>query len=326
MITSLQEATGIPNTSTDARNQLLRYLNTAGREIWNTKDIPGSTVEQFFTVPTNDTTGVVLMTLPWYCDGLRACRWALTGDKITLNDTRPRYHSTPWKQPFLTWRIKQRVPLATSLSVVGPVTFTLALAQADAVNITVSGATSTSTSVSETVTILAGGLTATTTSQWSADGITSITKNVITTVDVAITDAGGINVGIIPARQPKANNILVQISDEYAPISYEPDGVIEVLYKLPYQELYFDGDTFGESYLEDALVWRARANYEALKLDDNALNRASVLAAKANEILGQIIVNQESEAEMVVNFAPNRYHRLMGFARRGRLMTGRFFA
>lgn len=321
MIASMSEATGISNTNVDTRAQLVRYINTAGREIWNTEDIPGSTFEQHFTVPVNTTQAALYITLPWYCDEMRACRWSQSGQKIKLQDVRPRYQASPWRQPFLTWRVKQRLPLHTALALNSQLTFNVAVPQSETINITVSGPTTTTTNASETLTFVAGQLTATTTNQWSQPGPSSVTKDRITTADITIASSDLVNVGIIPARQEKANNIIIQVSDEFAPITFAPDGMIEVLYKLPYQELYFDGDTFGGGYLEDALVWRARANFEALKLDEQAFMRASVLAQKASDIIKKLIENQESEVEMTVNFAPDRYSNMGAYSRRGRYLS-----
>ena len=326
MLIKLGEATGQQPTSADARAQLTRYINTAGREIWSARDLPTSTFEQFFTMPTAvvapDGTPDIQLTLPWYCEGIRAVRWADMGQKIRLQDTRPRYQAAPWRQPFLTWRIRASIPLHTAPSSAGALTFTLPTAQTVPVIITVTGPSTTASSAYEAVTIVAGALTATTTTQWDVSGPTAITKNATLTCDVGITDVDGNTVGLIPARQERAANILVQIADEYAPYQYIYPNTVEVLYKLPYQELAFDGDVFVNTAYEDALIWRARANWAALQSNEMAVQSAALFAAKSDELIAQLAANQESSVEMNMNYAPNPYANLGPYMRWGRVRRG----
>ena len=321
MIVKLGEAIGVQPTNADARATLIRYLNTAGREIWSSRDLPSSTFEQFFQLPDSiigagATNPDVMMTLPWYCEGIRGARWAQIGQKITLQDLRPRYQATPWRQPFLTWRITRTLALAQPLSANGAITFTLSSPQTSTLIITVTGESTTSSSAYEQVTILAGATSGTTTTQWTEVG--RITKNIPCTCDIDITDVNGTDVGIIPARQEQAANILVQIADDYAPISYIANGVIEVIYKVPYQELAYDGDVFVNTNYEDALVWRARANWAALNSNEVIVQSAALFAMKSDELISQLSANQEASVEMKISVAPDPYSNLLNYARWGR--------
>ena len=321
MQVKLGEAIGIQPTSDAAKLQLTRYLNTAGREIWGARDMPSSTYEQYFQLPAemlNTATPIVNLTLPWYCAGVRAIRWSEIGRKITLKDLRPRYQATPWRQPFLTWRIKNIVPLARELSVEGVINFTLATPQTIPITFTVTGPSTTASSAYEQVTILAGNNAASTNTQWAVGGPTRITKSAPLTCDVDLTDAAGEDIGIIAARQEQAMNVLIQVSDDYSPINYTGLQTVEVLYKLPYQELAFDGDVFISTDYEDALVWRARANWAALQSNEVVVQSAALFAAKSDELIAQLSANQESDVEMNMNFAPNRYNNLLAYAAMGR--------
>jgi len=320
MIVSLGEATGIQPTNADNKAQLIRYLNTAGREIWSARDLPGSTFEQFFQVPLNtitaDKPAIVYLTLPWYCEGIRGVRWSQVGQKIQLQDMRPRYQATPWYQPFLTWRVKETIPLSSPLTADGALTFTMSASQAQAVIVTIIGSTATASSAYEQVVMLPGALTVTTTVPWTS--VKKITKNIPCTCDIAITDINGADVGIIPSRQEAAANLLIQIADDYAPVAFVADGVIEVLYKMPYQELAFDGDTFLNKAYEDALIWRARANWAALQSNEVLVAQAAAFAQKSDNLLSQLTANQEASVEMQMQFAPNRYYDVLSYARYGR--------
>jgi len=318
MLLKLSEATGVTNSNAATRAQLLRYLNTAGRELWNSWDLPGSMQEQFFAIPADQTN--IQITLPWYCEQIRGARWAITGQKITVRDFRPRYQATPWHLPFLEWRVRQRQPLHTPMLVEGPLTFVLTEPQEIPITLCVSGQTTAASQVMETIILLPGQVTAVTQNQWSkADpyGLQQISKAGITTCDVNIFDYSGLAVAEIGSRSEQANNILVQISEYVNSAMYQPNNAVELLYKRPYDTLFYDTDIFHSPYAEDSLIWRARANYEALQKDELALQRASLFSAKADELIRQIVSNQESEVDMRVNVAPNKYARAASFWGRG---------
>jgi hypothetical protein len=109
----------------------------------------------------------------------------------------------------------------------------------------------------------------------------------------------------------------VQISDYENSMLYQPDTCVQILYKLPYQELYYDTDVFQSPLAEDALIWRARANWDANSKDQDALVRAQIFADKAKTLIREVVANQESEAEMQVSFAPNQYRNVVPFWNRG---------
>lgn len=309
MYAKLAEGTGIQNTSATNKDQLRRYINTAGREIWNTRDLPGSTFEQYFSLPiqTDPANPTTQITLPWYCQGIRAARWTPPGLKLELNDLRPRYQATPWRQQLLVWRIVGSIPLATALDTAQQLTFFLPAAQTEQVNITITGATNNGASITETVSIPIGQTTVTTTNQWLVPTPVRISKNVLTTMDVIIRNNAGSEVGRIANRQYTAENLLVKIAEDSDYFGPRIAGTIEILYKKPYEELWYDTDVFVNTDYEDALVWRARANFEALQDGDLSLQRAAALAAKSDELIARLSANQESGIQMNVNFAPNRY-------------------
>ena len=321
MIVKLGEAIGLQPTNADNKAQLVRHINTAGREIWASRDLPGSTFEQFFQLPdsiigSNATNPDVMMTLPWYCEGIRGARWAQVGQKITLQDLRTRYQATPWRQPFLTWRLIRSLALARPLTADGALTFTLSSPQATSLTITVTGTSTTSSSAYEQVSILAGSTTVTTTTQWVE--LAKISKNIPCTCDVDITDVNGVDMGIIPARQEQSANVLVQIADDYAPMNYLANGVVEIIYKIPFQDLAYDGDAFINTSYEDALIWRARANWAALQSNEVIVNTAMAFSQKSDELISSLSANQEASVEMQMSFAPNRYNNLLNYARYGR--------
>lgn len=289
------EATGIREVNDQTRAQLLRYINRAGRELYEKYDLPGTVLEITACVDADD--GQI--TLPWYVDQIRAVRRSELHRPIEVHDIRPRYHETPWRQNLLEWRVKRRVALHTPLSAESQLTLTLAEAQAETIQFAVAGQTSDAGQKEEVLTLDVGETSVTTTTQWAREqpfGIERITKSVITTCDVIVTQASnGAEVAVIPNRLNAAQSVLVQVNDLPAGSQAE-DYCVDVLFKRPYVELYYDDDVFGDGKLEDALVWKLRAHYNSLSSDPAVFGLAPTLSASAEDLVRGIVRNQEKEA------------------------------
>ena len=80
MLQYAAEATGVRDVNSATRAQLLRYINRAGRELYEKYDLPGTVLE--VTACVDPTEGQI--TLPWYVDQIRAARRAEIHQPITL--------------------------------------------------------------------------------------------------------------------------------------------------------------------------------------------------------------------------------------------------
>jgi hypothetical protein len=301
MLQYAAEATGVRDVNSATRAQLLRYINRAGRELYEKYDLPGTVLE--VTACVDPTEGQI--TLPWYVDQIRAARRAEIHQPITLHDIRPRYHDTPWRQRLLEWRVKKRVALHTPLSVESTLTFTLAEAQTETIQISVAGQTADAGSSREVVTIEVGETTATTTTQWAREqpiGIDTISKNAITTCDVVVTQTtGGTEVSSIANRLTSAVFVLVQVND-YAAGTNTQEYCVDIAFKRPYTELYYDNDVFGDSRLEDALIWKLRAHFCSMSNDPNVVSLAPGHSGASESLIRQIISNQSKEVQHEMSF------------------------
>ena len=295
------EATGIANTNAATRAQLLRYINRAGRELYEKYDLPGSVLE--ISACVDNTDGQV--TLPYYVDQIRAARRSTSNQVIKLHDIRPRYHETPWRQNLLEWRIKKRVALHTPLSVESQLTFTIAEAQSETIQFVVAGQTANAGFKEETLTLEAGQTTVTTTTQWAKEepfGIERITKSVITTCDVVVTQTtNNVEVSMLSSRSTSAVFVLVQLNDWVGTYDGE-DTCVELLFKRPYTELYYDHDIFIDPKLEDALVWKVRAHFASLSADPNVVMLAPGYSASSEDLVRAVLQNQSKETEQEMSF------------------------
>lgn len=252
----IAETLGVINSSVDKTEQLLMWANRGARHLYDSYDLPGSVKEQFFCVDWSQ----YVITLPWYVGGVRGLRYSNISQRINQVDMRPRYNTSPWVQPLLTFRTLPSTPLETSLSQSGTLTFTIASAEAQPFTITIIGQTSTAARVIETLTFNVGDTTKTTGNQWSQEapfGITSIKKNAYTQNDIVISEtATGTQVGTLSNGQYEAVNTRVQISDwNVTPPVWTDGDCIEVLYKQRYQPFFTVEDSWIDERLEQALVY-----------------------------------------------------------------------
>lgn len=296
------EIVNIRASSTPEREQLLRYINRAARELYHGWDLPGSLFECYFIA--NATSQLV--TLPWYVDEIRAVRRATMSTKIQLVDMRPRYHYRPWRQPTLQWRILGDTPLSASLTQAGRLVLTLAGAESDTLIVTVAGQTTTAGMREEQVTFEPGDLTKTTTNQWSQNnptGIQAIVKSATTQYDLVVTEeVGGAVIATIPNHLTISKNKLLQVHDGNYSLTYSPDETIEVLFKHPYKTLDSDYDLFlGSDRFDDAIVWKVREHYHSTRIGEGELALAA--SAKCRDLMQKLCANIEQAAEQTVMVA-----------------------
>ena len=302
------EVTGIP---LDKRDQLLRLINRAARELYDCADLPGSYGEKVFTFDLDSGTEK-LITLPWFVGSIRAARLYEIGPRIDLVSISEKYAPRSWQPPFLEWRVYHRSPLVRTLAQATQLTFTISEAETTPIEITVVGQTTTAARVNETVIIDVGETTVTTDNQWSQDdpdGIVSIQKNRVTESDVVVTTTvDDAEVSKIMNRASEARNIVIQISDDLS--SYSTiDNSVELLYKKVWIPFYYDTDVFCALELEDGIIWKLREHWYSVKAADsqNELMAAAAIAAKAkcDYLMQATISTIESERKRRVVSAPS---------------------
>lgn len=316
------EVTNIRGSSAPERAQLLRYVNRAGRELYNGWDLPGSLFERFFMIQTN----TQLITLPWYVDEIRGIRRATYASKIELVDMRPRYHYRPWRQKTLQWRLMGECALEQHITQAGRLVCTLAGPETSTITVTVTGQTTTAGLAEEEITIEAGELTAASVNQYTQDqpnGIRSIVKSARTSYDLTISqEVDAREIATIPNHQLVSKNQLIQVHDGNYSLIYSPNEGAEILFKWPYKQLDSDADLFiGTERFDDALVWKLREHWHSTRAGEETLALAS--AAKCQDLMEKLCFNIESSAEQSVmnaedgiEFAPRHNYR---FARYGQI-------
>lgn len=300
ILSELSEAISIPATSAENRAQLLRYINRAYYEYYSTADLPGALFEQTFLF----TEDVQQVSLPWYVDQVRLMRRALTRTTLQVETLAPRYHSQRWQQPYRQVRFTAVRALHTPLTLASQLTVTLAIAQTKPLSVTVTGQTSAAASVTETLTFLPGDLTKTTTAQFVADnpiGISSISKNAITTCDVVVRDGAGTEIALIPSMLNQARHVILMTNDFEVGQFQTEDNQIEILYKRVFIPVYNDEDEFCTPALESAILWKARSYAYSMAKDETSAQQAILAEQKANDLAAKVLMNLDQQAPTIMS-------------------------
>lgn len=291
-------AVGVSLTEADKRAWLIAKINGAAEELYNSGDNAGCLREQVFTVESTQQQ----TTLPYYVDKIRAAREWNTSRKMHLNDMRPRYQTSKWRQPFLFWRVKGIVPLMRELSNQGTLTCIFREAVTTRTKLTVTGATSTASRWVETLTYEVGDTSKTTSKSYVS--IESISKNITTTSDLVIYDASAATVAEIPNHELSSRYTLVQVTDEESPV-LSPNNVFEVLYKIRFSPFINDTDEFPCPNFDKAIYWKTLEHIWAEQKDRGD---AAILAGqKCAAIVAQLNANDSGGIEVEMDFGRPRY-------------------
>lgn len=297
-----REIVGLPE-SDDA---LLRYINRAAQELYDSHDLPNSLWEAFFTFGTQ----TQLITLPWYVGDIRGVRRHQYSNKIQVVDSRPRYHYSPWVQPLDQWRIIGNTPLTVSQTQAGTLTVTIAVAESTAFTVRIRGQTTTASIASETLTFPAGATSQTTTIQFTQPapfGIVAITKSRKTLTDVTITQSSdALEIARIPNCMLEASNRLLQVHDGEFNTAFGTDELVEVLFKWPFIPLDADEDMFlGTNRYDQAVVWKLREIWHSTRKGEEEI--AMLAAAKCRDLMSSLARTQEATIEKTILETPNPY-------------------
>lgn len=306
ILNDISSILGFSITNDDEKNFLIENINIAAREIYTSGDLPGSIREQIFQF---DDTDNYQISFPYYMDKIRAIRFYNTyGNKIALEDMRPRYHQQRWGVAgLLRWAIKQSdACLARDISNAGPLTFSLPTSKVETaeVVITVIGKTATAERTQETVTIAIGDSSAVTVNGY--DYIESIFKSDYNTYDITITDIDDVELGVIPNSEVRPLYTIVKIrQDDFAP-SYNnnyPLNTIEVLYKhrfTPFRNLY---DEFPCPNCDKIIFWKFSEHYLAWK--PGMEQRCFAAAAKCKALIEELSLDDDQGKQLSLEYSPN---------------------
>lgn len=297
LIRDAAEITGIDAGATNRRELLVRKINMAAQELYDSYDLPGSLWEREFRLQDND---YRLVTVPWYVGLIKGVRRFQFSRKVQLVDPRPRYHYKPWRQGLFQWRIIGDTPLTQHMTQSGYLRARLDVAEEGPLTVTIKGQTNTADIAYERLQFPAGTTQLTTTNQWrksSPFGIVSITKSARTLGNVHITQVlDGREVAVIPNCLKFSRNRLVQIHDGFHVLSFADQEHIEMLFKWFLVPLEEDEDQFLHTDIWDqAIIWKLREQWHSTREGEESLSVAAY--TKCKDLVQQLAFTAESEVE-----------------------------
>lgn len=291
------------------RGVLLRFINRAYKELYDTYDIPNSIFDEYFEVDGTD--GQIA--LPEYVDQIRGAGAQVERVPLRIADFRSGYRVTPQFQHPYEWRVRTTVPLGHQMDATDQLRVELQGAEAQTVNVYITGKTASASSLTETVTFEPGETVKITDAQFLGSdpyGITAITKDTATTNDV-IVYVNTTNTEISRLRNKTLRSLytIIQVNDMIPPGNtfVPPIAGARIVYKRQFVPLHDDTDELIYQKLEDAVVWKARELWFGSQLGQEAQASALYAYNKVQALVNTIVINQESESEKRVTFARNPY-------------------
>lgn len=259
IIERVKSSLNMRDDTADKRTFMLREINRAAKQLWESNDLVLALKEQYFSFPTDDSQ----VTLPWYVGELRGVRRPSIDprDPIKLHDMRPRYHYNSWGDTGLnTFRVKQISPLARLIENPLPLSVIVDEAQASAVTIRITGETDLAASATEIITLTSGTLEAAFTKLFI--NIRSIRKSVVTSADVIIQDSASTVLSVIPNMLYEPRYLLVNITESgcFVHAAVSSCFAVEVLYKPTYIPFINDYDTFNVDNYDEEIALLTQAN------------------------------------------------------------------
>lgn len=277
------------------RDAILREINYAWNEIWNSDDLPNSMFEVSVISPEATASRIAL---PYFVGKIRAVKDSSRA-RIELNTMRPWYHNSEYAQSPYTWRILGTSPLATTITNATRLQFSIPEAEESEFSVTVIGPDDHATTARDTLTFPIG-----TTSVWTTKQFTdvkSLYKDKYITQNLTIAGANGEDFGFIPNLANTVNHQIIQIADKCSSCCASC-RCFDVLYKLPAPVLFYDEQEveYQEVVMTKALEW-----IQMPKLD--GADSVNMFAEKSKALLVGFNTNNVPGISHKMDLAPNLF-------------------
>ncbi len=225
---------------------------------------------------------------------------------------RPRYfYGNDWPQKYLTWRKKNKQPIAHDLENDGPLTITIPQAETTRFKVYLTGSTLESDRLTEEVVFEIGDTSkATTNSFTSFPGFRLIGKDRLISNNITITDIVGNAISEIANCELEASFTLIAIGDFENTLGCD---CYEILYKYKFSPFYNDYDSFPAPEYDDAIIYKAASH--VWSKDTSQIGQAKVLEyeAKCTAILTNRANDGEASDEKSIQFGKNRFFDIQGW-------------
>lgn len=278
-------------------------LNNAIQELWLETDPPGSLFEVF--VQTGNTSFV--LSLPPYVFQVKGIRQAF-GTKVTYYTPRPYYNDGSVGQRYLEWRELGRSPLFRSLSGAGPLTFRAQAPNSEAFRVIVQGPDAVSNHQQCLLDFGTADVLRRTPKAFT--DVIEVAKTKVTDSDINIYDVQDQLVGILLAREQRADCIVIRITDPAVAATSWPNTIHQILYKTrpPFvreNELISFDDNLGRTIAD-------KVSAEILGRSKEAADqgRARNYEKRANRGVEGMVVNEGEGKQQPIKVTTSPYYHL----------------
>src|ERR1700721_2957943 len=175
-------------TDSGQRAVILRFINTAAKELYHMSDMAGVLDEQLFKINSHQT-----ISLPDYVGQIRAMKENFTNVAVNLSQMRPNYNQYNWSQEWRNWRLKGLYPLQTTLTNQSQLVLTVQAVENPPVVVHISGPTIGSSMMNETV--IMNQLSVNTVNEYL--DVKSFTKQATSQYDIIMSDIDGNQISYI---------------------------------------------------------------------------------------------------------------------------------
>lgn len=299
---------GLNPSVQEQRSVLLRFVNTAAREIYQTSDMAGILEEQYFKVNPNQT-----IALPDYIGQVRAMREADSHAALNLSQMRPRYNQYNWQDEWRNWRVKGLSALQQSIRNQSGLVISVPAIETPAISVSIVGSTDDSSSISETIQMTS--ISIQTANNYTE--ISAITKNAVNNYDVTIADIDGNQLSYIANDKLKAEFQIIDVSNApwLLPNTNPVIGWVEVLYKKALPWLQNDTDEFPAKGYDEVIIAKC---FQLYFEEQGNIQLAIAFQTKATGLLAQIHEDANRGTDDTVAFVENPHDRIQprtGFGR-----------
>lgn len=232
------------------RAALVKLANQGAKEVYRAVEVNDLMRECILLVPPNKQ--VAIPYFVGYLKGMREFYWYESFDLHSI--ATPRYTSNDWgKSYWRNWRDKGQSPVHTFTNNMGSVKLNASSVETPNVVVTITGTTAFAARKADIITIGDNQVVGT----QSFSKIQSIYSPKLRSCDIVITDTNDVEIAVLYNNQQFTRYRIVDVSMfPFAIVNSASVSLVNVLYKVPYNEMLIDTDEALPPQFEDAVYYK----------------------------------------------------------------------
>lgn len=294
------------------REVLLRFVNEAAEELYDSFDPSGCMLEEAFKVNGDQT-----ISMPYYVGEIRGVRDCASWISWHINQMRPRYNQFNWKDAWRNIRLKNTQALAATVTNTSVGVITVAAVETLPIVVTVSGSTENAKNVGEDVVMDA--MSKQTVNQYTDYNL--IAKDRVNLYNVTLSDVDGKLMSIIPNDMLEASYQIYDVSScPFLNQNTSPQAnYLEVLFKKTLPWFENDSDQFPAQKYDN--IWVNKV-IQLWKEEQGDIEGALAYDGKATRSAARKKENRNESTEEKVAVVANPHDTLLPRIRGGRRSRG----